>query len=194
MLALAAVSDDDDELREFIATQIRMAWLDDGQIVDEAVAAYPEIPVEAVRDEVRVQSAAHEADERTWATPTEVERLEKVFATLEAAGYIPGWNVGRSWREATAEIKRLAGTKFPNARRFVMFPDSELENAATYGILRLSYGDLKDDAEAAQLAAASELLETLVAAELRATWAGTVDAYVRIELDWKARRRNRRSS
>lgn len=183
---------DHDELREFIATQIRMAWLDDEQVLEEAISVYPDLPAQTVLDEVRLQSAAHEVEERTWAAQTEVERLEKVFSTLAAAGYIPGWNLKRSWREATAEVKRLAATKYPNARRYVMFPDSELENAATYGVLRLSYGDLADDAEAAQLTAGSELLEALVAAGLRASWAGSVDAYVRVEIDWKARRRNLR--
>jgi hypothetical protein len=169
-----------------------MGWLDDDQILDEACGIYPALDASVVLDEVRACSTNHANDENTWTTPTDADRLQQAFGQLATHGYIPGWNLGRTWREAVAEIEALADGEYAKARRYVVFPDPELENAVTHGSLRLGYGDLDDDAAEAALAAGSDVLATLMAAGLRATWTGTRDAYIRVAVDWRARRGERR--
>ena len=187
------------ELRSFIAYRVREGFESEAEIVENAVSYAQETlgdndgDNDGQREVERLTAellAAHRAEQANWESPTDCDRLDKAFATLNRAGIVARQDFscctpcGHTdiWDEIVEEEKEHP------VKGYVFYHFQCTERAIECGQLLLAYGSVEDD-EAALAGVARKVVAVLRRAGLDAKWEGDAGHPIVIEgLVWRRRR------
>lgn len=169
-----------------------MGFVDRDRIIEDAIEVVG--ATEALRPIVRELTdrtlEAHRQREASWREPTDCDRLDHAFATLDEQGIVARqrWSdcntCGTS--EIHTEMNDLAAAG-RIVRGYVFYHEQDLENA-TSGTMFLAYGSTADDSSRAA-AIGHDIVGTLNRFGLRTRWNGNVNDRIElVDLDWKRRR------
>jgi hypothetical protein len=166
-----------DELHGYIRREIAAAFEAPDAIIESAVEylsdeADPAILRPHAQRLVREILAAHMAEQATWPTITDCDRLDAAFAALEAGGIVCRQNFSccgtcgayEIWDEAAA--LEAAGTP---VRGYAFYHVQDTDSAVEGYGLHLSYG-AAEEGEAAAVAIAGEIVAALQQHDLRVDW------------------------
>lgn len=132
----------------------------------------------------------HRRAEATWPAITDYDRLDSAFTALEQAGIVSRQNFSCCGTCASGEIwdeMEEAGKAGLKVRGYSYFHMQDTEGAVDGGGLYLGYG-ATEEGEAAALAIAKEIVDTLERSGLKTDWDGRWEKRIGVMLDWKRRR------
>lgn len=174
------------------------------QAIVESVAESFEAPNGSGRDlRARVRTLAPDvfdaraAEERTWPVPTDCDRLDRAFASLQRAGIVARQHFSCCGTCGALEIgdeMEAARAQGP-VRGYTFFHVQDTEYAVQGGGLHLAYGAARTaamtDAEWNRAAArvGREVMAALEAEGLTPAWSGELGDRIHVPLDWRRRRR-----
>jgi hypothetical protein len=143
----------------------------------------------ALRAEVRALVteglAEQRARERSWADETVNDRIDEAFDELWDSGIVALQNAGHSPEEGW-EDARDAARLADDPRGAVFWHGSETERAVDGAGLRLTFGSLDTDADAAEIG--EEVVAVLRKYGIDAVWSGNADDPIRIgPFEWRKR-------
>ena len=183
------------ELRSFMACRVREGFESEDEIVANAVAYAQEshgceIPQADVEQLMAALLAAHRAEQATWQTPTDCDRLDQAFAALNQRGIVARQDFscctacGHNdiWDEIAAEEEKQP------IDGYVFYHFQCTEQAIEFGQLSLAFGLVTDD-EASLTEVANTIVQELRKAGLDAKWKGSINSPIVVEgLVWRRRR------
>ncbi len=133
---------------------------------------------------------AHQLEQETWAEPTDCDRLDAVFAELEAAGLLVGQNYGETQDDAIADLSEVFD-EHPDTddlRGYVFYTHQDLERVIESGTLALGFGMANDDGPDA-IEVGTIIAEAFKQAGFQIKWNGKLNARIEVmQIDWKKRR------
>lgn len=135
--------------------------------------------------------AAHCTAQASWPEETDCDRLDFAFLVLEEEhGIVARQNFtccqSDGHNEIRGEIRRVQAHH--PVMGYVFYHAQDTENVARHGELFLAYGAV-EEGQAAQIAVAQHIVDTLRDAAFTVEWHGSVQERVLITgLDWKKRR------
>jgi len=175
----------DDEIVESVAEYL----------ADEANAA--EVLVARVERLAPAILEAHAEQERSWAIPTDCDRLDRAFAVLNARGIVARQNFTCCQTCGHAEI----GDEFEACpvpvRGYTFFHVQDTAHAAEGYGLCLAYGAVlaegatKPEYDAAAVGVGREIVAALRAEGLAPVWEGDLGRRIELPLTWRRRRARR---
>ena len=184
-----------DELRDYIARDLRGGYVDRDSIVDNALEVLELQPhgedvlrANALRilDE---EIAAYRLESADWPDVTDHDRLEEAFAALESQGVVCRQNFTCCGTCGVAEI----GDEIDATRErggdvlgYAFFHMQDTERAVEGGGLWLNFG-ATGDGEAPALAVAGRIAEALRATGLTVNWDGDWSKRIHVPLQWQRR-------
>jgi hypothetical protein len=184
-----------DDLREQIETDVNAGFIDEEDIVEQAVDAFcdqadPAVLEPAARRLTEVALQAHARAQVTWPAETDCDRLDAAFAELEERGIVARQdfsccnNCGSTeiWsevREAEEDGRVIHGCTF--------YHHQDTEVAVNGGGLCLGYQAVADGEEA-QVAVGHEIVQVLRTHGFEPRWDGSTEKRIWFPLDWKRRR------
>ncbi len=133
---------------------------------------------------------AHQLEQATWTEPTDCDRLDAVFAELEAAGILVGQNYGETQDDAIADLSEVFDEhpETENLRGYVFYTHQDLERVIENGLLALGFGMANDDGPDA-IEVGKIILEAFKQAGFQVKWNGKLNARIEVtQIDWKKRR------
>ncbi len=144
----------------------------------------------AIERIVREQLDRQRREQAGWPPETDVDRLGRAFAKLEAQGVVCRENFTCCGTCGGAEI----GDEMERAKKagrpvhgYAFFHSQDTERAVEGGGLYLNYGAPADEREPA-LAVAREIAAAIGAEGLAVEWDGTWERRIHVKLDWRKRR------
>lgn len=198
-------------IRRFIAHKIAEGFDAAERIVDHAVALFANNEAycpsywdfrggdESVHPEAAVRPHAERITaelleerrrlEATWESPTDCERLDQAFATLERQGIVAGQNLLCCMTCARAEIAVLMGEKKKRGQRLrgcVFYHEQDTARVPN-GQLLLAFGSTEND-NAHTVAVGRNIVEALSQAGLQSEWKDDPNARILVRLQWRKRR------
>jgi hypothetical protein len=135
-------------------------------------------------------SLAH--DKTTWPTTTDCDRLDGVFAALNARGIIALQNAGYTQTNGHDVVGRIYAERSDRGTiiGYCFYHRQDVEHAVRGWGLYLSFGPMdsqKDETEGPRIGAM--IVDELTRAGFAVTWNGTFDERIFIPaIDWKRRR------
>lgn len=183
------------ELRRFMAYRVREGFESEDEIVANALACTQEshgckIPQADVEQLASELLAAHRAEQATWETPTDCDRLDRAFAALNQCGIVARQDFscctacGHNdiWDEIAAEEEKQP------IDGYVFYHFQCTEQAIEYGQLSLAFGSIADD-ETLLMEVANTIVQELRKAGLDAKWKGCWNSPIVVEgIVWRKRR------
>ena len=133
---------------------------------------------------VRRAHDLHLAEQATWPIPTDNDRLDRAFASLEATGIVARQHFTCC---QTCGFNEIADELTPSARGFTFFHMQDTEGAVNGRGLYLAY-DSTTNARGDQLKIAQEIVAALEKEGLTPQWDGTTKTRILIPLTWRKRR------
>jgi hypothetical protein len=185
-----------DAVREFAEARAREGYMSADDAERIVVVAFSEDwPARRVGPVAHLETPlAYErraAEEQTWDTPTDCDRLDAAFADLERRGIVARQNFMDCAECGFDEIRAVVQQRVAaghNVRGYAFFVETDAEQAARGEGLGLSYGAL-DDSEKKWAAIGREVAAALNRQGLTATWSGDTNERIAIEnIVWKKRR------
>lgn len=183
------------EIYSFIAQRVAEGFLSDEEIADEAVESFEE-DYEAGRLESLVDNLTselvdkHYQEQRRWNYDTDCDRLDNVFAELDANGIVARQNFsccqncGHS--EIWDEIDQARAEQ--DVLGYVFYHMEDTERVCGEGILYLAYGAV-DSGDEPALYVARQIVDALDRAGLKTDWNGSLEKRVKVyDFTWKKRR------
>jgi hypothetical protein len=184
-----------DELHGAIRRGVAAGFAPPAEIIESAVdllrdEADPAVLRPNAQRMLRDILADHQAEQATWPTVTDCDRLDAAFAALEAAGIVCRQDfsccgtcgAAEIWGEA-ADVEAAGAS----VRGYAFYHMQDTEAAVEGRGVYLSYG-AAEDGEAAALAIANEVVAALERQGLRVSWDGQWSRRIGVALDWKRRR------
>lgn len=176
-----------EDLRAFVRAQVRgFGDLDD---LPTDAADYMDgidgLTDAQVQQVISEEVAALKAEEPTWPSPTDNDRVDAAFAALSDRGVLAEqdyWCCQTCGHAAAADEVSERGL-----RGYVFYHQQDTESAVDGGGLFLAFGTGKPDAEA-DVAIASEAVAALREQGLTVSWDGTVRQRPYVEITWQRRR------
>ncbi len=138
----------------------------------------------------RAAIAAHCKAQQTWPAVTDCDRLDAVFARLEAEGIVARQNFTCCQTCGHAEIwdEIRATQKQQPVTGYVFYHAQDTESALYHGALYLAFGAV-EKGKAATLTVAQRAAAVLREAGFTVEWNGSVKQRISLTgLDWKKRR------
>ncbi len=195
-MASALSPEDFDELHDFVKLQIAAGYAPVEEIVAEAVEVFADSSLDVVAltgaaKAVAEQTlAGHLAEQATWPTETDCDRLDAAFDELSRGGIVArqhfsccGTCGAHEIREEMEQAEK-AGTF---SRGFTFFHIQDTEHAIAGDGLYLSYG-VADSDQSGAVAIGHEVVETLDRHGLTPAWNGKLAHRIALPLTWQRRR------
>jgi hypothetical protein len=184
-----------DDLRDRIRRDVANGFLDEGEILRNAVEIFegemdPALVAREAPALLRNALAEQVLAERGWPSKTDCDRLDAAFAALEADGVISRQNFSCCGTCGSGEIRdEIAAAKERGrpARGYAFFHAQDTESAAEGGGLYLNYGAC-EEGEMAAVAVGHDIVAKLEAHGLRTDWDGSLSKRIHVSMDWKKRR------
>ena len=181
------------EIQKFAEREVALGFDSDEEIVESANhLAFERSGREDIDPDVRRIVAevadAHRIEEAGWDKPTDCDRIDEAFATLEQQAIVARQNFACCNNCGFAEIwDEVDAVEFP-VEGYVFFHFQATERALDRGELLLAYGTL-DEGNEALLHVGRMIVNTLTRAGLKAVWAENDRSPIIIsDLVWKKRR------
>jgi len=162
-----------DERDEIVEELIDSAQGDELDVTEEQIAA---IVDEAWRE--------HLAEQATWPPMTDVDRLNRAFATLDASGIVARQNFSCCQNCGHGEIRDERPDDAPS-HGYTFFHVQDTEAAVDGGGLYLAYGSFEPDSDAAGVG--RRVSEALRAEGLSVEWNGSTNTRILVKLEWRRR-------
>ncbi|RKH90114.1 hypothetical protein D7Y21_07935 [Corallococcus sp. AB045] len=130
--------------------------------------------------------------EAAWTEPSLNDFIDRAFEELDAKGIVTSQGVGHTMSDGWSDVNGLASRRRPVPRGAVFFHGQDLESGVRGEGLLLAFGAYENDEakqEAASLAIAREVRETLARHGVRTEWNGDVNERLLIPpFEWRKRR------
>ncbi len=188
--------EDFDDLHDFVKVQVASGYAPIDDIVDNAADVFADATLDpeafrgAARAVAELALAAHIAEQTTWPTMTDCDRLDAAFAELDGAGIIARQHFSCCGtcgaHEIHDEIDR-AEKAGQSTRGFTFFHVQDTEQAVAGEALYLSYGATSKD-RAASVAIGHEVVDVLGRHGLSPSWNGKHAHRIALPLTWQRRR------
>jgi len=184
-----------DELRGYIARDLRGGYVETDSIVDNALEVLELMPhgEEVLRAHARRiledETAAYHHEAAGWPALTDHDRLEQAFAALETQGVVCRQNFTCCGTCGVAEIGdeiEAALERGGPVHGYTFFHMQDTERAVEGGGLWLNYG-ATDGGEAPALAIAQRIADALRNAGLVVDWDGDWTKRIHVPLQWQRR-------
>ena len=180
-------------LKEWVTTEVLGGFTKQKELLEEIEErAYDEIEegqdavVAELRKYARELYAKRKAEEAKWKKPTMNDRIDAAFDALNAAGIVAmqnaGYTMSAGWEDCNAEAHDLEAIG-ERPRGATFYHGQDLERGVKNEGLMLVYGAYEDDDakhDAASLAIAREVIETLARYGVKTKWNGKVETRVQI--------------
>jgi hypothetical protein len=126
--------------------------------------------------------------EASWPAQTDCDKLDQVFARLDAAGICALQNAGYTQSDGRSDVEQALDERGRGKYLgYCFFHGQDLERAVDGNGLMLAFGDLRDDKKKSALVA-ERICDELKAAGFAVTWSGDVGRRIEIaQIDWKRR-------
>jgi hypothetical protein len=154
--------------------------------VDEAVAR--------LKKHARDLFAKRKVEEKKWKGPTTNDRIDAAFAALNDAGIVAMQNAGYTMSEGWEDCNQEADDRNDEGERprgATFYHGQDLERGVVGDGLMLAYGAYEDDDkkhDAASIAIAREVVQTLTKYGVKTKWNGKVETRIEIRpFEWKRR-------
>lgn len=197
------MSDSDDDSRKYLFAQVEHAvrggfededeLLEDlEQRVEDELGEADGALVEALEAHARKLFREQRAREAGWSEPTMNDAIDQAFEELNARGIVAMQNAGYTMSEGWSDVNEVASYQDTRPRGAVFYHGQDLERGIEGQGLMLAFGAYeRDDAkhDAASIAIAREVCETLARHGVPTEWNGSVDKRIRIlPFEWRKRR------
>lgn len=151
--------------------------------------------VEELRAYARQLLREQQGREETWNEPNLNDAIDSAFEELEVKGIVASQGVGHTMADGWSDVNERASRRRPVPRGAVFYHGQDLERGVRGEGVMLTFGAYEsDDAkqEAASLAIAREVRETLARHGVRTEWNGDVNERLLIPpFEWCKRRYTR---
>jgi hypothetical protein len=151
------------------------------------------IPRERLRELIKAEVARHQAEQRSWPTVTDCERLDRAFTALEAEGILAIHNAGNEASDGITEVSeqyRAAGGAASRVIGYCFYHRQDMEYALNHDELGLAFGDINGDRHRG-VKIGERVRSALLAAGLQVTWSGSIDDKLAIKaFRWQRRNKN----
>jgi hypothetical protein len=177
-LGRASVTDES-AVRTYVSRYVRSGFYDSSQIERIVGEDVFDGAVEPARLRSMVEEAFAEkrAEERTWPSVTDCDRLDEVFRSLERAGILTLQNPRLTQSESMAEMSEryfAAGGERSGIRGYCLYDGHDLEHVQESGNLYLTFGDIAGDGpKGAEVG--REVKQVLEVAGFTVEWNGSID-------------------
>lgn len=184
-----------DELRGYIARDLRGGYVDADSIIDNALEVLELQPhgEDVLRTHARRiledETAAYHHEAAGWPALTDHDRLEQAFAALETQGVVCRQNFTCCGTCGVAEIGDEIDTareRGENVHGYTFFHMQDTERAVEGGGLWLNYG-ATESGEAPALAIGHRIADALRLAGLTVDWDGNWTKRIHVPLQWQRR-------
>lgn len=183
-----------EELRTYISRDVKGGYAAYDEIVDNALEIVSgDYDSEMMRPHAQrmfdEEVALHRAAEWEWPAVTDCDRLDEVFASLEARGIVCRQNFSCCGTCGSAEIWneiKEATDAGLSVRGYAFFHMQDTHSAVDGYGLCLNYGAVEEGEQAA-LDVAREISRELETSSLKVDWDGTWQKRIAVKLDWMRR-------
>jgi hypothetical protein len=183
------MTDDDDYCREQIRASIRSgfatredvhAMLDD--ILEDAEHE------DELRDYINVEFEQRFAEEATWPSETDCDRIDRVFGAMPSLGIVAIQRAGYTMSDGHHEVDEALASHPPGTfKGYCFYHEQDVQAALETGNLRLAFGDLEDTVEG-KVRVGKAVRDVFVGAGFECEWAGDANTRIVIKgIDWKRR-------
>jgi hypothetical protein len=184
------------ELKKDIAAHVAEGFSSRAAIVgrfteDPDEESYGELDEGAVEKMVDQAIAAHHAKQATWSKPTDCDKLDVVFRSLNRKGILARQNF--SCCSNCGHYEMESELKDPKHRRvtgYAFYHLQDTESAVEGGGIHLKYDAVVNDPVKKRLIGQT-ITDALTAAGLKPDWDGNPDTAVYVPVKWKKRRKDR---
>lgn len=154
---------------------------------EDALEADPDAATALVRSILRRHVEAHAREQEGFPEVTDTDRLDEVFAALDADGIVVGQNVGYTMSDLRDDMWEELGER-PDARGWIGFHGQDLERVLDGGPLMLGFAH-RSDQDADFVVVAGEVRDRLVAAGFEVEWDGDAGERLAVHgITWQRRR------
>jgi len=185
-----------DDLRDFFRMQVTAGFTPQTDLVEDAIDVFADTTIspaavrEAAPSLIEAAVAAHLAEQATWPTTTDCDRLDDAFAALEAAGIVARQHFSCCGTcgatEIHDEMDRVAKDG-RTVRGYTFFHIQDTEHAIDGDGLFLSYGS-RDRSKEAAVEIGHEVVAALAAQGLNPNWNGRHANRIALPIVWQRRR------
>jgi hypothetical protein len=120
------------------------------EIIDESIFEPGQIDLDWLRAEIMTAFRKKQAEERTWPSTTDCDRLDQVFASLEQQGIMALQNAGYTQSDGISDVTQFyheAGGEQSDIVGYCFYHGQDLERVMESGELWLTYGDILGEDE-----------------------------------------------
>jgi hypothetical protein len=185
-----------DDVHEFVRVQVAAGYASLDEIVEEAVEVFLDETFDPAGLRAAAQAiadralAAHLAEQASWPSPTDCDRLDAAFAELGRAGILARQHFSCCGTCGTTEIQEAmeqAAKDGYDGRGYTFFHMQDTEHAVAGDGLYLSYG-ARHAGEAVAVAIGHEIVAVLRRHGLAPAWNGRHSHRIALPLTWRRRR------
>jgi hypothetical protein len=181
-------TDTEDYIRNAIRLWVWSGYYDE-DLVNEMLDDILEDDVDesAMRAAIPAEFAKKTAAERSWPKETDCDRLDRVFARLDAEGICAVQNAGYTMSDGYSDVAEAVAERGRTYHGYVFFHGQDVERAIDGHGLTLAFGNIDDD-PAKTVAIGKAVSAALAAADFATDWDGTADTRIDLpRIDWKRR-------
>jgi hypothetical protein len=186
------------ELKKDIAAHVAEGFSSRTDIVgrfteDLDEEAYGEHDEASVKGYVEEAIRAHHAKQAMWTKPTDCDKLDAAFRSLNRKGVLARQNFSCCSNCGEAEIGGEMNEAKANGRKvigYAFYHMQDTESAVMGHGIYIKYGAAKVDAALTKVIG-QKIFDALTAAGLKPNWNGKPDTCVVVALKWKKRRKDR---
>ncbi len=182
-----------DELRGYIARDLRGGYLGRDELIDNALDVLDLQADEIMRAEaariLEEEIASYRSVAAGWPAMTDYNRLEQAFARLEAEGVVCRQNFtccGTCGVHEIGDEMESARQQGGAVRGYAFFHMQDTESAVDGHGLYLNYGAV-EEGEVAALAVARSIADAFRASGLTVDWDGDLRKRIFVGLQWQRR-------
>jgi len=158
------------------------------RVIDDLLEEGADEPL--LRAAVQAEFEKKRAAETAWPAETDCDRLDEVFAELNANGIIAIQNAGYTMSDGHSEVgDKLRRRDRNNVKGYCFYHGQDLERAVNGGGLMLAFGDLKNTANG-KSAIGMIVKSTIEKHGFVVQWNGESEKRIEVpDIDWKRRTR-----
>jgi hypothetical protein len=153
---------------------------------------YGELDEEAVEKLIDQAILAHHVKQAKWGTPTDCDRLDAAFKSLERKGVVAWQNFtccsNCGHHEVWDEIKEMQKKRKVIGYAFYHMQDTE--SAVDGGGIYVKYAAVENDDEKKKVSG-QKVVDALTATGLKPDWDGDPGCAVAVKLKWRKRRKDK---
>ena len=180
---------------EYIQSDIRYGFYQSAEIEQIVFADVfnGAIPRERLRELIKVEMERYKAEQRSWPTVTDCERLDRAFTALETQGILAIHNAGFEPSDGITEVTEryhAAGGAASRVVGYCFYHRQDIDYALKHGELGLAFGDINGD-RSRGVEIGDRVRSALSAAGLQVTWSGSINDKLAIKgFRWQRRSKN----